>query len=224
MKNINTQKIITERVVEYKRTGGTVKTCIYNEIFNMLTPTIEKRAVNFIKSTNKNTLLVDTEEYISVALFEGLHKAIESYDIEKNDNFIPYLYRCVDNALKSQVGKDCADRRIVNEQAITYTGLVAMLGGQDLSDLDRLDTFVSEDTAIERLINTTEEPEMVKEFRKAKGDLKADVILCYTLEEDLQQKAICEVYGETEYEGKVKVRACRVRKEFKEFLLSCNGK
>lgn len=223
MKNLNTQKIITERVAEYKKTEGALKTYLYNEIFSILAPTLEKRAINFIKSANKNTLLVDTEEYISVALYEGLHKAIESYDVEKNDNFIPYLYRCVDNALKSQVGKDNADKRKVNEQAITYTGLVAMLGGQDLSDLDRLDTFVSEDTAIERLINTAEEPEMVKRFRKAKGDLKADVILCYTLEEELQQKAICEVYGETEYEGKVKVRACRVRKEFKDFLLSCNN-
>lgn len=222
MRKIETQRIITERVVEYKRTEGTQKTATYNELFNSLAPTLEKRAKNFIKSINKNTLLVDVEEYISVALFEGFHKALESFNIEKNSNFMPYLYLCVDNALKTQVGKDNADKRKVNEQAITYTGLVAMLGGQDLSDLDRLDTFVSEDTAIERLINTAEEPEIVKKFRQAKGDLKADVILCYTLEEDLQQKAICEVYGETEYEGKVKVRACRVRKEFKDFLLSCN--
>lgn len=222
MKDLNTQKNITERVSNYKKAEGTTKEKIYNDIFNTLAPVLEKRAKNFIKSTDKNTLLVDVEEYISVALYEGFHKAIESFDIEKNNNFMPYLYRCVDNALKSQVGKDNADKRKINEQAITYTGLVAMLGGQDISDLDKLDTFVAEDKAIERLINTAEEPEMVKRFRKAKGDLKADVILCYTLEEDLQQKAICEVYGETEYEGKVKVRACRVRKEFKDFLLSCN--
>lgn len=209
-------------VAEYRKSEGAVKTAIYNELFNMLAVTLETRAKNFIKSINKNTLLVDKEEYISVAMFEGFHKAVESFEVEKSNNFVPYLYKCVDNALKSQVGKDNADKRKVNEQAITYTGLVAMLGGQDLSDLDRLDTFVSEDTAIERLINTAEEPEMVKRFRQAKGDLKADVILCYTLEEDLQQQAICEVYGEIEYEGKVKVRACRVRKEFKEFLLSCN--
>lgn len=223
MRKIDTQRIITEKVVAYKKAEGADKTVLYNELFTLMAPTLEKRAKNFIKSINKNTLLVDIEEYISVALFEGFHKAVESFNNEKNNNFVPYLYFCVDNALKSQVGKDTADKRIVNEQAITYTGLVAMLGGQDLSDLDRLDTFVSEDTAIEKLVNTTEEPEMVKRFRQAKGDLKADVILCYTLEEDLQQKAICEVYGETEYEGKVKVRACRVRKEFKDFLLSCNN-
>lgn len=223
MRKIETQRIITDKVIAYKRAEGTDKTALYNELFTIMAPTLENRAKNFIKSINKNTLLVDIEEYISVALYEGYHKAVESFDYDKNNNFVPYLYFCVDNALRSQVGRDNADKRKVNEQAITYTGLVAMLGGQDLSDLDRLDTFVAEDTAIEKLINTAEEPEMVKRFREVKGDLKADVILCYTLEEDLQQQAICEVYGETEYEGKVKVRACRVRKEFKEFLLSCNG-
>lgn len=224
MRRKETQRQITEKVVEYKKAEGMAKTLVYNELFNLVVPTLELRAKNFLKSINKNTLLVDVEEYISVALYEGFHKAVESFDIVKNNNFVPYLYSCVDNALKSQVGKDNADKRKINEQVITYTGLLAMLGGQVLSDLDTLDTFVSEDTYIERLVNTAEEPEMVKRFRKVKGDLKADVILCYTLEEDLQKKAICEVYGETEYEGKVKVRACRVRKEFKDFLVNCNGK
>lgn len=222
MKTVETQKVITNRVVEYKEAQGNLKEYIYNDIFTTLAPKLENRAKNFLKTINKNTLLVDTEEYISVALFEGFHKAIESFDSDKNNNFIPYLYFCVDNALKSQVGKDNADKRKVNEQAITYTGLVAMLGGQDLSDLDRLDTFISNDIAIENLLDTAEEPESVKAFRKAKGDLKADVILCYTLEEDLQKEAICKVYGETEYEGKVKVRAYRVREEYKKFLLTCN--
>lgn len=223
MLTIEMQKNITNKVIEYKKATGATKTYIYNEIFTQLAVYIEERAKHFIKSISKNTLLVDIEEYISVALFEGFHKAIESFDVKKCDNFIPYLYLCINNALKSQVGKDNADKRKVNEQAITYTGLIAMLGGDDLSDLDKMDTFISEDKEIERLINTVEEVDSVRAFRKAKGDLKADVILCYTLEEDLQAKAICEVYGESEYGGKVRARACRVRKEFKEFLLSCNN-
>ena len=113
MRKIETQKIITMRVIEYKKAIGVQKTTIYNELFNIIAPKLETRAKNFIKSINKSTLLVDTEEYISVALFEGFHKAIESFDIEKNNNFVPYLYFCVDNALKSQVGRDNADKRKV---------------------------------------------------------------------------------------------------------------
>lgn len=223
MLKIEKQIIITNKVLLYKSAKGKVKGELYNELFTTMAPILEKRARNFIKSVNKNSLLVDIDEYISIALYEGFHKAIESFNNEKNNNFVPYLYYCVDNAFKSQVGKDNTHKRRINELAITFTGLLDWIGGKSLSDLDRLDVFVSEDTAIERLINTEEEPESIKKFRKAKGDIKANVILCYTLEEDLQQQAICRVYGETEYEGKVKVRACRVRKEFKDFLLSCNN-
>jgi len=221
MKNINTQKEITLKVVEYKYATGWKKDDLYSELFNMLAPKLEARAKNFLKAIGKNTLLVDENQYISVALYEGFHKSLESFDINKNNNFIPYLYFCTDNALKTQVGKDNSDVRKINEQVVTYTGLVSMLGGHDLSDLDSLDVFVANDT-IDELLSSIEEPEMVSEFRKVGGDLKADVILCYTLRKDLQQDAVCRVYGVTDY-STVKTKACRARQEFKKFLLSRNN-
>lgn len=213
------QAVITEKVLKYKTNKEKYE---YNELFTILAPHVEKRALYFIKNIDKGNLLVDEQEYISVALFEGLHNAIESYCIEKNDNFMPYLYICVDNALKSQVGKDNTFKRKVNEQAITYTELMSRLGGSDLSILDRLDIFVSEDRNIKNIVDKSEELELIKRFRQAKGDLKADIIKCYTLEEDLQRENICKIFGENKYDSKIRARACRIRKEFREFLSECN--
>lgn len=220
MKKIEKQKNITEKVINYKKAEGAEKKYLYNDLFTELLETLENRAKNFIKSIDKASLLVDMEEYKSVAIYEGFHKAIESFDSEKCNNFMPYLYFCVDNALKSQVGRDKADKRKINEQAITFTHLVAQLGGQDFSDLDRTKEFVSNDGGIEKLINTAEEPEVITRFRELAGDFKADVVLCLTLEEDIQKEAICGVYGESEYNGKVRVGVCRIKKEFKNLLES----
>ena len=212
------QKIITGMVVEFIE-GGKENIELYNAIYNRVEKEVQNRAKNFIKSNNKESLLVDLDEYRSVALYDGFHKAINSYDINKNKNFIPYMYTCVDNALKSQVGKDKADKRIVNEQAITYTALASKMEEQG-AGLDYLDCFKDNVSTEDRVLKDNRLAMIFKEYGEIHGADKLQVLLAYELSGQLERTVrINEIYGEpdsTTLSPKIKKRVERIKKQVRE--------
>ncbi len=221
MITIREQSRITEMVKEYLR-GNSENTELYSEIYNSIEQEVSNRARKFIVSTNKSSLLVDIEQYISVALYEGFHKAIESYTVNKNKNFIPYLYTCVDNALKTQLGKDNADKRKINEQAVTYSALTASTEEQGIG-LDYLECFKEKNSAEDMALEINPLAIIFEEYGKKYGKDKLAVLEAYEIEKQADRtKRINEILGlgsETVLCDKAKKKVERIKKQFKEFMI-----
>lgn len=176
-------------------------------------PQVKKKAESYSKSKGEQ-YRVDADTLLSIALYEGVKRALTSWDIEKGD-FITRLMYMLPNVftdyIRSEIGVD--KRKALG----TATSLSTPIDGDNLT-LE--DTIVDNGQAIEELCLPSIVTELFSLYKHLHGEDKADVakiIFTYDDKLDLRNKEICRYYGVDHYNATIRKRVERIKKHFQEF-------
>lgn len=174
---------------------------------------VKKKAESYARS-NGEQYRVDADTLLSIALYEGVKRALTSWDIEKGD-FITRLLYMLPNVftdyLRSEVGVD--KRKALG----TATSLSTPIDGDNLT-LE--DTLVDNGQVVEEICLPSIVTEVFSLYRQLHGDDKADIAkILFTYDDslELRNKEICRYYGVDHYNPTIRKRVERVKKHFQTF-------
>ena len=176
-------------------------------------PEVRKKAESYSKSRGEQ-YRVDADTLLSIALYEGVKRALMSWDIEKGD-FITRLLYMLPNVftdyIRSEVG---VDKR---KTLVTATSLSTPIDGDNLT-LE--DTLLDCGESIEDICIPSIVTEVFELYENLYGDDRATVAkILFTYDDKLEtrNKEICRYYGVDTYNATIRKRVERVKKHFQEF-------
>lgn len=176
-------------------------------------PEVEKKAESYAKSKGEQ-FRVDASTLLSIGLYEGVKRALASWDIEKGD-FMPRLLYMLPNVFMDHIRTEVlVDKR---RTLITATSLSTPIDGDNIV-LE--DTLVDNDTCVESMIIPSAVTELLTSYSAIYGEEKAEIAkLVFLFDGSLESrnKAICKYYNVTAYSDTIRKRVERVKKHFKEF-------
>jgi hypothetical protein len=204
MKNNTT---LINKLAKQAQQDGDIEELLYE-----LTPHINL-AIQFFINKNNNISL-DSYSLISVASYESLNSSLNGWDSELCD-FLPrfkkYMFCRFGDILRAELrGKRIAISRTIP-----------------------LDTPIDSTTTVEESLIYQEQQQPITDeinealyaFGVAKGCIKMEIaraLIEYSHEASGRVRAICEIYGVTEYNGTIRVRVDAVKKSFAKFLIKNN--
>lgn len=198
MKNINLA------VLTIKEKGVANSEQEFNLIFNTLQNRTEKAIHKYLD--NKFPFVpLDRESVITYCLYEWLNRIIKSFDESKGD-FVPFFFatlnRGIINALQPQLTKK-------NEINLNVVSTELDVDDDGTNLLDLLQVEEPEADFSDRML------EMIEQFCQKKGEQAKQVLMCFAyLDGQARTKAICKIYGVTDYNSTIRKRVERLKKDF----------
>lgn len=176
-------------------------------------PEVRKKAESYAKSKGEQ-FRIDADTLLSIALYEGVKRALNSWDIEKGD-FITRLLYMLPNVFMDHIRTEVlVDKR---KTLITATSISTPIDGDCLT-LE--DTLIDNDKTVEELVIPSLVSEIFDLYTKSHGKDKADIAkIIFLFEGSLENrnKAICRFYGVDTYNATIRKRVERVKKHFQDF-------
>lgn len=176
-------------------------------------PEVEKKAESYAKSKGEQ-FRVDAGTLLSIGLYEGVKRALTSWDIEKGD-FISRLLYMLPNVFMDHIRTEVlVDKR---KTLITATSLSTPIDGDNIT-LE--DTIVDNDTCVESMVIPNIVTDFFTSYSNIYGEEKAEIakiVFLFDGSLESRNKAICKYYNATTYNSTIRKRVERVKKHFQEF-------
>lgn len=174
---------------------------------------VKRKADSYARSKGEQ-FRVDADTLLSIGLYEGVKRALTSWDIEKGD-FITRLLYMLPNVFMDHIRTEVMvdKRKTLN----TATSLSTPIDGENIT-LE--DTLVDNDTSVEMMVIPSIVTEVFNSYSETHGQEKAElakIVFLFDGSLENRNKLICQHYGVDSYNSTVRKRVERTKKHFQEF-------
>ena len=202
MQNINTV------VLTIKNQGVENSEQEFATLFNALHNRTESKVHRYLD--NKFPFVpIDRDNIITYCLYEWLIRLINSFDETKGD-FIPFFFSTINRGIINALQPQLAKKNEINLNVVT-TELDLDEDGTSL--LDMIETKEPEAEFTDKMLD------ILEQFAQKKGEQAKQVLMCLAYYEgQARTKAICQVYGVTEYTSTIRKRVERIKADFENLI------
>ncbi|MGV2685487.1 hypothetical protein GNF82_13980 [Clostridium perfringens] len=178
-----------------------------------LYPEIKKKAEGYARSKSEECR-IDTDTLLSIGLYEGVKRALNSWDIEKGDFAARLLY------MLPMVFLDHIRTEVLRDKRKSLTTATSLSTPIDGENTTLEDVLVDTSANVKKLLIPSTVYEIFTMYEKAYGKERSDlakIIFTYADKLDLRNKAICSFFGVADYNPTIRKRVERAKKHFQEF-------
>ena len=188
----------------------------WGEISTLLYPVAEKQASKYVNTIGVHHR-IEEATLISLALYEGIKRALKDWDVNKGD-FEP-RFKCLLKFLfmthkRNEVDTD--KRKMLTTAGSIHTPL----DGADGVTLE--DTIIDDGASVEELCLPSRVETIFAEYEKVHGKERADLarlIIAYDDRLEMRNKAICAYYNVYDYNATLRKRVQRAKEHFQKFCI-----